>query len=123
MIPSAASQVLALADSNGWQTCVEKTREERGEDGQFFTPPVIARCLAEWFQPESFNRPSLHLLDPGAGGGVLTAALVDGVSPRSMGSVLANKHFSRRKPRWGQSSLTNISPDGSQPSTSSKFQD
>ena len=80
MISPVASHVLALADSSGWQTCVEKTREERGENGQFFTPPAIARCLAAWFQPEGFNRPSLHLLDPGAGGGVLTAAVVDRIT-------------------------------------------
>lgn len=77
MIPSTASQVLALADASGWQSCGEKTRRERSEGGQFFTPPPIARCLAEWFEPDGFNRPSLHLLDPGAGGGVLTAAVVE----------------------------------------------
>jgi hypothetical protein len=80
MISPSASHVLALADSSGWETCVEKTRGERGENGQFFTPPAIASCLAGWFQPEGFNRPSLHLLDPGAGGGVLTAALVDRIA-------------------------------------------
>ena len=80
MISPSASHVLALADLSGWQTCVEKTREERGANGQFFTPPAIARCLAGWFQPEGFNRPSLHLLDPGAGGGVLTAAVVDRIT-------------------------------------------
>lgn len=77
MISPATSQVLAIADSSGWQSCVEKTRDERGEDGQFFSPPAIARCLAGWFQPEGFNRTSVHLLDPGAGGGALTAAVVD----------------------------------------------
>ena len=80
MISPSGSHVLALADSRGWQTCVEKTWEERGENGQFFTPPAIARCLAGWFQPEGFNRPLLHLLDPGAGGGVLTAAVVDHIT-------------------------------------------
>jgi len=88
MISPASAQVLALADSNGWQTCLEKTREDRGEDGQFFTPPVIAWCLAGWFQPVSFNRPSLHLLDPGAGGGVLTAALVERIiASRTSGAL------------------------------------
>lgn len=77
MTSPATSQVLALADSSGWQTCAKKTRDERGEDGQFFSPPDIARFLAGWFEPEGFNRPSVHLLDPGAGGGVLTAAVVD----------------------------------------------
>jgi adenine-specific DNA-methyltransferase len=88
MNSSAASQVLALADSNSWQTCVEKTRAERGEDGQFFTPPVIARCLAGWFKPEGFNQPSLYLLDPGAGGGVLTAALVERILALRASGVL-----------------------------------
>jgi len=77
MIAPTASQALALADTSGWQSCVAKTRDERGEDGQFFTPLAIARSLAGWFQPAGFNRASLHLLDPGAGGGVLTAAVVD----------------------------------------------
>ena len=80
MISRATSQVLAMADSSGWQTCVAKGRDERGGDGQFFTPPAIARCLAGWFQPEGFNRPALHLLDSGAGGGVLTAAVVDRIT-------------------------------------------
>ena len=54
-------------------------REERSEAGQFFTPAPIASGLAEWFQEESFNQPVIRLLDPGAGGGVLTAAVVDRV--------------------------------------------
>ena len=80
MSSPSVSRVVALADSNGWQTCVEKTRQERGEYGQFFTPTAIARYLAGWFQPEGFNRQSLHLLDPRAGGGVLTAAVVDRIT-------------------------------------------
>jgi len=80
MTPRTASQVLTLADSGGWQACVEKTRDERSEEGQFFSPPPIAQCLAGWFQQEGFNRPSVHLLDPGAGGGVLTAAVVDRIT-------------------------------------------
>jgi len=88
MISPASSHVLALADSRGWQTCVGKSRDKRQADGQFFTPPAIARCLAEWFEPEGFDRPSLHLLDPGAGGGVLTAAVVDRITALRVASVL-----------------------------------
>ena len=80
MISPAATQILTLADTNGWQSCATKTRNERAEDGQFFSPPSIASCLAGWFQLEGFNRPALHLLDPGAGGGVLTAAVVDRIT-------------------------------------------
>lgn len=88
VIPPSASQILALADAKGWQSCGEKTRRERSEEGQFFTPPPIARCLAGWFEAEGFNRPLLHLLDPGAGGGVLTAALVERiVGLRAAGSL------------------------------------
>jgi hypothetical protein len=88
VIPPSASQILALADAKGWQSCGEKTRKERSDEGQFFTPPPIARCLAGWFAEEGFNRSVLHLLDPGAGGGVLTAALVERiVSLRAAGSL------------------------------------
>ncbi len=88
MIPPSASQILALADATGWQSCGEKTRRERSEEGQFFTPPPIARCLANWFATEGLNRPSIHLLDPGAGGGVLTAAVVERiVTLRAAGSL------------------------------------
>lgn len=46
MSSPVASQVLALADTNGWQSGVVKTRDEREADGQFFSPPLIASCLA-----------------------------------------------------------------------------
>ena len=46
MTPPSASQVLALADSVGWKTCVGKERAERSQEGQFFTPPPIAGFLA-----------------------------------------------------------------------------
>lgn len=86
--PPSASQILALADAKGWRSCGEKTRKERSEEGQFFTPPPIARCLAGWFAEEGFNRPLVHLLDPGAGGGVLTAALVERIlSSRAAGRL------------------------------------
>lgn len=77
MNPPVTTQVLAMADSDGWATCVEKAREARSEAGQFFTPAPIASHLASWFSEKSLNQPVLRLLDPGAGGGVLTAAFVD----------------------------------------------
>lgn len=76
---SSSSFVLPLADRRGWEASTEKTLEERSEAGQFFTPAPIACGLAAWFQEESFNQPMIRLLDPGAGGGVLTAAVVDRV--------------------------------------------
>lgn len=80
MIPPAPSPILTSADSSGWRSSAVKTRAERSENGQFFTPLPIARRLADWFKANGLNRPSLHLLDPGAGGGVLTAAVVDRIT-------------------------------------------
>jgi adenine-specific DNA-methyltransferase len=80
MIPPVAAQILAMADSSGWEACVAKGRGDRQQDAQFFTPPAIAQCLAGWFHPAGFNRPVLHLLDAGAGGGALTAAVVDRIA-------------------------------------------
>lgn len=80
MTPPSASQVLALADSVGWKTCVGKERAERSQEGQFFTPPPIAGLLAAWFHEAGLDRPAIHLLDPGAGGGALTAAVVDRIT-------------------------------------------
>lgn len=77
MNPPPPPEVLAFADSLGWEACEEKGRCERRVSGQFFTPPQIARFLAHWFHETSFNRPKVHLLDPGAGAGALTAAVVD----------------------------------------------
>ena len=77
MISTVTSHVLDTADSNGWLTCVEKSRQQRSDAGQFFTPAPIARCLAGWFGLKGLNRRALHLLDAGAGVGVLTAAVVE----------------------------------------------
>lgn len=77
MILPSSSQVLALADTVGWHSCVEKSREDRSSEGQFFTPAPIAQFLASWFTEKSLNQKLLHLLDPGAGGGALTAAFVE----------------------------------------------
>lgn len=88
MTPPAVPEVLALADASGWSTCAEKAREDRSEAGQFFTPMPIARFLAGWFGEKGLNRPSLHLLDPGAGGGALSAAVVDRITAlRSRGCL------------------------------------
>lgn len=77
-----------MADAVGWQACAGRGRESRGVAGQFFTPALIARHLAGWFTRKSLNQPMLHVLDPGAGGGVLTAAVVDRITAlRAAGSL------------------------------------
>jgi len=68
---------LSLADRAGWAACEGRQRTERSAKGQFFTPTVAARLLASWFSETGLNRSSIRILDPGAGGGVLTAALVE----------------------------------------------
>jgi adenine-specific DNA-methyltransferase len=88
MNPPATLQVLASADTAGWLACERKAKVDRSEEGQFFTPPLIARCLAGWFCEEGLNRSATHLLDPGAGGGVLTAAVVERITAlRSAGRL------------------------------------
>ncbi|MFQ5744330.1 MAG: BsuBI/PstI family type II restriction endonuclease [Acidobacteriota bacterium] len=48
--------------------------KKRSELGQFLTPPSIAEFMASMF---ALGRDSVHLLDPGAGVGSLSAAFVD----------------------------------------------
>lgn len=47
--------------------------KQRGELGQFFTPPSVARFMASMFETRS---PSVRLLDAGAGVGSLSTAFV-----------------------------------------------
>jgi len=49
---------------------------QRTENGQFFTPPAIARLMASMFVRD---RARIHVLDPGAGVGSLSAAFVERV--------------------------------------------
>ena len=51
-------------------------KEQRKQYGQFFTSKETARFMAELFNiPENTNE--LSILDPGAGSGVLSAALIE----------------------------------------------
>ncbi len=80
--------ILTLADSLGWEASVAKTGVERSEAGQFFTSREIAGFLAGWFSPRGLNRPILRILDPGAGGGILTAALARRIASLRAGGKL-----------------------------------
>jgi adenine-specific DNA-methyltransferase len=51
----------------------------RNSLGQYFTPLPIAQMMASMFQT---NRKTIHLLDAGAGAGVLSTAFVDAVCKR-----------------------------------------
>jgi adenine-specific DNA-methyltransferase len=63
----------------------DTTADQRKQRGQFFTPPAIARFMAEMFStfPKDFC-----LLDPGAGTGILAAAVCERLlklrSPRNL---------------------------------------
>jgi adenine-specific DNA-methyltransferase len=48
--------------------------KQRSELGQFLTPATVARSMARQFNNLSGH---IHLLDPGAGVGTLTAAVVE----------------------------------------------
>lgn len=52
----------------------ETKRTDRAEIGQFLTPAVIARFMASMFETKGRE---IRILDPGAGAGVLFAALVE----------------------------------------------
>jgi adenine-specific DNA-methyltransferase len=56
-------------------SCVSRlSLSQRSELGQFLTPAIVARFMAERFNDLSGH---IHLLDPGAGVGTLTAAVVE----------------------------------------------
>jgi len=52
-----------------------KSKEERKSYGQFFTSLLTARFMAELFEIPHKN--SLKILDPGAGSGILSAAIIE----------------------------------------------
>jgi hypothetical protein len=60
-------------------------RKHRSSYGQFFTPGAVARYMASLldFPPEG----QIHLLDPGAGIGSLTAAAAHACEPRLMDAI------------------------------------
>lgn len=84
------NKVVGIADRMGRVSCSEKSRKDRSVDGQFFTPPEIAGFLAGWFTVDGLNRRSIHVLDPGAGGGMLTAAFADRITELHREGALPN---------------------------------
>ncbi len=69
------------ADVNRIHVSAQLKGKQRSELGQFFTPAPIARLMAQQFSDLSGH---IHLLDPGAGVGSLTAAFVE--------ELLVNSH-------------------------------
>ncbi len=50
-------------------------RDERKNEGQFFTPPSVARLMAKLLRPR--RACNVRVLDPGAGTGILSAAVCE----------------------------------------------
>lgn len=73
--PENAAEFLRLAATQ------LRSRDQRSERGQFFTPWPIAKRMAGLFQKE---HASVRILDPGAGTGSLTAALVTALLEREI---------------------------------------
>lgn len=67
--------LLDSADQRRTTALASIDAESRAQRGQYFTPRSVARIIAGLFRvPESR---SIRVLDPGAGSGILSAALVD----------------------------------------------
>lgn len=52
------------------------TRNAQKEAGQFMTPPTIARFMAQRLVAD-YNQPTIRLLEPAAGAGILAAAVIE----------------------------------------------
>lgn len=68
--------LISFAHSAGTAVTKQLSRQEQKTLGQFMTPPEIARAMASR-ACTGFEKSSVSLLDPAAGGGVLAAAVVE----------------------------------------------
>ncbi|MFD4928420.1 Eco57I restriction-modification methylase domain-containing protein [Peribacillus butanolivorans] len=66
--------LLEIAIINSNKAATEKNTAEKKETGQFFTPTSIAKFMAKM---SIINTRDIRILDPGAGTGILSAALLD----------------------------------------------
>ena len=76
--------------------------KQRSELGQFLTPATVARFMAGQFNNLSGN---IHLLDPGAGVGILTAAVVEQLlkNPQQVNSCKITAYEDRKSTRLNSS--------------------
>lgn len=72
---AARGDVVEFAHLGGLAASQRLTREEQRLLGQFMTPVAVAKFMARNAIPAEVG-PSLRILDPGAGSGVLSAAVV-----------------------------------------------
>lgn len=73
--PEASETPTAYADRLGHTYTLASTDEGRRTLGQYLTPPAVALFMARLAHPKSGV--PLRAIDPGAGGGVLSAAVVE----------------------------------------------
>jgi adenine-specific DNA-methyltransferase len=79
--PSAQRDLIDFADFIRLDASRRLNKGKQFNLGQFFTPPVVARRLAQLFKA---NFTDIRLLDAGAGVGILTAAFVETISKREI---------------------------------------
>ncbi|MGK8509675.1 Eco57I restriction-modification methylase domain-containing protein [Nocardia asiatica] len=70
-----SAELLERAEARRRTTLAQLDSEEQAQRGQYFTPHLAARIIAGL--PRIPGADSIRVLDPGAGSGILTAALVD----------------------------------------------
>lgn len=71
---SIVNDLIARAEERRVATLSQLDGADQAEHGQFFTPGAAASLIAQKFELPS--GPTIRMLDPGAGSGMLTAALV-----------------------------------------------
>lgn len=84
-LSSPSADLLLRTEARRVRESADREASQRGELGQFFTPAPIAALLAGMFEVPVG---SLRVLDPGAGVGSLTAALVDRARDEGWPAVL-----------------------------------
>ncbi|MDQ2583893.1 BsuBI/PstI family type II restriction endonuclease [Saccharothrix yanglingensis] len=73
-VPGSSDGLLARVEARRRQASADLSATSRRQLGQFFTPRKVAELIAA--QPRLDQVSTISVLDPGAGAGVLTAALV-----------------------------------------------
>jgi adenine-specific DNA-methyltransferase len=72
--PKSSTTLCSLAYREGEKILKERSEEKKKEEGQFLTPPKIARYIARKVEPLP---ETTRLLDPAIGSGVLPCAIIE----------------------------------------------
>lgn len=87
--------------------------KSQSDQGQFFTPLAVAQMMAQMLPLPTSNK--VRILDPGAGSGILTAAVVDRFtreSPETNLEIIAVEKNSELIPAFEEYSERLFSPRG-----------